>query len=168
MVADAQPTDAVATPAPAEPAEVNAPPTREVGSLQKLALVAFSALALAGLTGSLVYRLAGARWRRRSEERWPRQPVSLSLADEARGAPWVAPELSPTVPQEDVAYEDVTHEDLPHEDLTHEDTAADRIEFGKNDDSFEKIEDFLARLTKQLQDELQTARPAEVETPHPH
>jgi hypothetical protein len=158
MVADAQPTEAATTPAPAEPQQASPPPTREVGSLQKLALVAFGALALAGITGSLVYRLAGAGWRRRREERWPqRQPASLSLADEARGAPWVAPELSPTVPHEDVAYQDVAHEDA----------AAEKIEFGKNDDSFEKIEDFLARLTRQLQDELQTAHPTELENPRP-
>jgi hypothetical protein len=44
---------------------------------------------------------------------------------------------------------------------------ADRIDFGKNDDSFEKIEDFLARLTKQLQDELETPRSTELENPRP-
>ncbi len=159
VVADAQPTDAAAAaPAPAEPPQASAPPTREVGSLQKLALVALSALALAGISGSLVYRLAGARWRRRREARWPqRQSVSPSLADEARGAPWVAPGLSPTVP----------HEDVAHEDAAHDDVAADRIEFGKSDDSFEEIEDFLARLTQQLQDELQTTRSTELEDPRP-
>ena len=42
MVADAQADQAAATtPAPAEPAQVNPPPAREVGSLQKLALVMF-------------------------------------------------------------------------------------------------------------------------------
>jgi hypothetical protein len=126
--------------------------------LQKLALVALGALALAGISGSLVYRLAGARWRRRREERWPqRQPDPLSLAEEARGAPWVAPELSPTVP----------HEDIAQQELAQEDVAATRIEFGKNDDSFEKIEDFLARLTKQLQEELQTTHSTELENPRP-
>ena len=160
MVADGQPADATAaTPAPAEAPQASAPPTREVGSLQKLALVALGALALAGISGSLVYRLAGARWRRRRETRWPqRQSASPSLADEARGAPWVAPGLSPTVPREDVA----------HEDAARDDVAADRIEFGKSDDSFEKIEDFLARLTQQLQDELQTTRSTELENPRPH
>ena len=155
MVADAQPTE-TAAPAPAEPPQASPAPTREVGSLQKLALVAFGALALAGITGSLVYRLAGAGWRRRRQERWPqRQPVSLSLADEARGAPWVAAELSPTIPHGDVADGDVAHEDVA------------RVDFGKSDDSFEKIEDFLARLTKQLQDELQTTRSSELENPRP-
>ena len=155
MVADAQPAE-TAAPVPADPPQASPAPTREVGSLQKLALVAFGALALAGISGSLVYRLAGARWRRRRQERWPqRQPVSPSLADEARGAPWVAAELSPTIPHEDVAEVDVAHED------------AARIAFGKNDDSFEKIEDFLARLTKQLQDELQTTRSTELENPRP-
>ena len=158
MVADAQPADAAAAaPAPAEAPQASAPPTRVVGSLQKLALVALGALALAGISGSLVYRLAGARWRRRRETRWP-QRHSASLADEARGAPWVAPELSPTVPHEDVALEDAAHDDV----------AADRIAFGRSDDSFEKIEDFLARLTQQLQDELQTTRSSELENPRPH
>jgi hypothetical protein len=51
--------------------------------------------------------------------------------------------------------------------MPHEDVASDRIDFGKNDDSFEKIEDFLARLTRQLQDELQTTRETELENPRP-
>jgi hypothetical protein len=154
MVADAQPTETEA-PVAAEPPQASPAPTREVGSLQKLALVAFGALALAGISGSLVYRLAGARWRRRHEARWPQRQPAPSLADEARGAPWVAPDLSPTVPHVDVAQEDAEHVDV----------AADRIEFGKSDDSFEKIEDFLARLTKQLQDELQNSSASELENP---
>jgi hypothetical protein len=160
VAADAQPAEVpAATPAPAEAPQASTAPTREVGSLQKLALVALGALALAGITGSLVYRLAGTRWRRRRETLWPEpQLASPSLADEARGAPWVEPELSPAV----------SHVDDAHEDVAHEGAAADRIEFGKSDDSFEKIEDFLARLTKQLQDELQTPRSTEVENPHPH
>jgi hypothetical protein len=166
MVADAQLTEAEATtPAPAEPVQSNSPPAREVGSLQKLLFVVFGALALAGLTGSLVYRLAGARSRRRrQEQRWPQQqPASRSLEDEARGAPWVAPELSPTVLHEDVADMDVTD----HADVARDDAARGRVEFGRNDDSFEKIEDFLARLTRQLQDELQTTHSAELENPRP-
>jgi hypothetical protein len=161
MVADAQPPETAATPPVlAEPPQASPPPTREVGSLQKLALVALGALALAGISGSLVYRLAGARWRRRRQELWPQRQPAPSLADEARGAPWVAPELSPTVPHQDVAHED-------HVEVGHVDTPVDRIEFGKNDDSFEQIEDFLARLTKQLQDELQTTRTTELENPRP-
>jgi len=154
MVADAQPAE-TAAPVAADPPQASPAPTREVGSLQKLALVAFGALALAGISGSLVYRLAGARWRRRRQERWPQRQPAPSLADEARGAPWVAAELSPTIPHGDAAEVDVAHED------------AARIAFGKNDDSFEKIEDFLARLTKQLQDELQTTRSSELENPRP-
>ena len=166
MVADAQSTEAEATtPAAAEPALPNSPPTREVGSLQKLLLVVFGALALAGLTGSLVYRLAGERSRRRrQEQRWPqRQPASRSLEDEARGAPWVAPELSPTVLHEDVADMDVAD----HADVVRDDAARGRVEFGRNDDSFEEIENFLARLTRQLQDELQTTRETELQNPRP-
>jgi hypothetical protein len=37
-----------------------------------------------------------------------------------------------------------------------------------SDDSFEKIEDFLARLTKQLQDELQSTHETEMENQRPH
>ena len=66
--------------------------------------------------------------------------------------------LSVSLPDEDVADLDVAAEDV----------ATDSIAFGRNDDSFEKIEDFLARLTKQLQDELQTVHPSELETPRPH
>jgi hypothetical protein len=158
MVADAQPAEAAAPPAgPAGPPQASALPSREVGSLQKLALVAFGALALAGISGSLIYRLAGARRRRRHDARWPQRKPAQSLADEARGEPWIAPELSPTVPHVDDAYDDVAHGDAK----------AERIELGKNDDSFEKIEDFLARLTRQLQDELQKPRSTELEHPRP-
>jgi hypothetical protein len=151
-----QSDQAATAPAPAQTPQAS-PPPRQVGSLQKLALVVFGALALAGITGSLVYRLAGARSRRRRQEaRWPqRQPASPSLAEEARGAPWIAPELSPTVPHEEGA---------DHLDVAHEDVETDSID--PSDDNFEKIEDFLARLTQQLQDEIQTL-PTELERPRP-
>jgi hypothetical protein len=150
MVADAQAEETAATtPATTAPPQASPPQLREVGSLQKLALVAFAALALAGITGSLVYRLADARSRRRRQQRWPqRQPTSPSLTEQARGAPWVAPELSPTAP--------------------HVDVEVHKIRPGNKDDSFEKIEDFLARLTRQLQDELQTTRSTEMENQRPH
>jgi hypothetical protein len=54
--------------------------------------------------------------------------------------------------------------DVAQEEAEHAELAAGRIDFGKSDDSFEKIEDFLARLTKQLQDELQTTH-SELENP---
>jgi hypothetical protein len=148
MVADAQPGEQVSA---TQAAPAGTPIMREVGSLQKLVLVAFGALALAGITGSTVYRLAGARGRNRQQQRWPqrRPPTpSPSLAEQARGAPWVAPELSPDAPPVELV--------------------SDRIEAGKSEDSFEKIEDFLARLTRQLHDELEASRPAELENPSPH
>jgi hypothetical protein len=172
MVADAQSTEAeTTTPVAAEPPQPYSPPVREVASLQKLLIVVFGALALAGLTGSLVYRLAGVRSRRqRQERRWPqRQATAPSLEDETQeGAPWVAPELSPAVLHEDVADMDVADLDVAdHSYVAHDDAARGRVEFGRNDDSFEKIEDFLARLTRQLQDELQTTRATELENPRP-
>lgn len=155
MVADAQPDAASTTPVPEAPPQAGPPIMREVGSLQKLLLVAFGALALAGITGSAVYRLAGGRRRKRRQERWPqRQPASRSLAEQAHGAPWVAPESSPTVPHVDT---------VPHMDV-----AVHRMRPGNSDDSFEKIEDFLGRLTKQLQTELETTRAEELENPRPH
>ncbi len=52
---------------------------RHRGSIPMLLLVAFGALALAGLTGSTVYRLASIRRRVRPEDRWSRN-VKLQAA----------------------------------------------------------------------------------------
>ena len=95
-VADAdQPTDtaSVPTPAPASPQAAPMPTERNMGSLQKLLLVAFGALALAGLSGSGVYRLAGARRKARMRrDRWPTTKPQLIAADVAM-QPWVPPEI---------------------------------------------------------------------------
>jgi hypothetical protein len=156
VIANAQADEsAVATPPPAAPPSLGAPLIREVGSLQKLVLVAFGALALAGISGSLVYRLAGARRRKQRQQRWPeRQPSVALLAEPNGGAPWVAPDLSPTVPHVDAAAEEIQ--------------SGDSVESRNDDDGFEKIEDFLARLTRQFEDEIQGTRPTELEQPHQH
>lgn len=155
VIANAQADEsAVATPSPAAPPAPGTPLIREVGSLQKLVLVAFGALALAGISGNLVYRLAGARRRKRRQQRWPERQSSMALLAEPNGgAPWVAPDLSPTV---------------PHVEAAEEIQSNDSDEPRNDDDSFEKIEDFLARLTKQLEDETQGTRSTELEQPHQH
>lgn len=69
------------------------PTERNIGSLQKLLLVAFGALALAGLSGSGVYRLAGARRKARMRrDRWPTKKPQLIAGDVAM-QPWVPPEI---------------------------------------------------------------------------
>lgn len=151
---NSQPTP-VPEPAVAQPAQAV---ERKIGSLQKLLLVAFGALALAGLSGSAVYRTAaGARRRARRKDRWPKKVPAKAiskavsgatsnawranapeLADAARLPPGVAPELDGTAPRHTVP------------------SARDEAEYPS--ERVERIEDFLARLTKQLQAEMESSR----------
>ena len=153
--ADSQPTPV------AEPAVAQSAPAvgRNIGSLQKLLLVAFGALALAGLSGSAVYRsAAGARRRARRKDRWPkkvpakaisraalgaasnaRRASAPELADDARLPPGVAPELNDPTPRRII-------------------TSARDDESEHQSERVERIEDFLARLTKQLQAEMANSR----------
>ncbi len=76
--------DASTTPEPGA-APVPAPPAqKEVGSLQMLLLVIFGALTLAGLSGSLVYRLGRARQTARAAQR--RRDIWRSADTERRKA----------------------------------------------------------------------------------
>jgi hypothetical protein len=110
-----------------------------MGSLQKLLLVAFGALALAGLSGSAVYRLAAVRRRAGSRrDRWPARKVE-QIANDAPIPPWAEPEIGKTA--------------SPH------DPGRARLEFDGADERVERIEDFLARLTKQLETEMEAPRP---------
>ena len=128
--ADSQPA-APESPA-AQPAQAV---ERNIGSLQKLLLVAFGALALAGLTGSAVYRsAAGARARRKRTLR----TTIPELADDLSPPPWAAPKLRGTMPRRVIPY------------------FLDEIE--RPNDGAERIEDFLARLTKQLEAEMVKSR----------
>jgi hypothetical protein len=150
--ADSQATP-VGKPAVAQPVQAV---ERNIGSLQKLLLVAFGALALAGLTGSAVYRsAAGARRRARPKDRWPKKLPAKAravsgttsktqrtsapeLVDAARLPPWAAPELDGTAPRRI--------------------TPSARDESEHPSDRVERIEDFLARVTKQLQAEMENSR----------
>ena len=114
------------------------PTDRNMGSLQKLLLVAFGALALAGLSGSAVYRLAAVRRRGSQRDRWPPRAVEEG-DDDALIPPWVQPVTGETAPSHDPERE--------------------RLEFDAADKRVERIEDFLARLTKQLETEMEAPRP---------
>jgi hypothetical protein len=144
-----QQSDATVVPAPVPPppAQAAMPTDRNMGSLQKLLLVALGALLLSGLTGSAVYRLAGARRRARvRRDRWPpRKPAQI--AGDVAMAPWTPPEMPDTqkaaLPrgraQKMIEMDDVELDDNPGEPV-------------------ERIEDFLARLTRQLEAEMQAPR----------
>jgi hypothetical protein len=138
-VATAQPAPEPVAPQPAQEAM---PSERNIGSLKKLLLVAFGALGLAGLTGSAVYRLARARRRARYKDRWPPRKVQQQiaraapqLAEHARVPLRTAPNIARTAPTVDFS--------RPSEEM---DDSNDRVE---------QIEDFLARLAKQFEAELE-------------
>jgi hypothetical protein len=163
MAAADEPAASQAAPVPGPPVAQPAPVIeRNIGSLQKLLLVAFCALALAGLTGSVVYRsAAGARRRARRKDRWPKKAIprvvpravpettakasrttamkiSRELADDALQLHRVAPKVDGSISQPIAA------------------DAGDESEYPN--DRVERIEDFLARLTKQLQVEMESSR----------
>jgi hypothetical protein len=153
MVADAQDNaananTANATDAPPPPAAVPAPPERPSSSIQKLLMVAGGALTLAGLTGSAVYRLG----RRRRRNDWLRERNAWRDAQNPNRPPWVdEPRLHSN---QDVADLDARPVREPESDFS---LAMSESEVGS--DRVEKIEDFLARLTEQLHQELEGTRP---------
>ncbi len=143
MLADAQAAD-TATDASADPSQgspASAVAERNIGSIQKLLLVAAGALALAGLTGSAVYRLG----RRRRRNDWLRERASSKSAQNPNSPPWLEPRLANahSIPDLDEARLSAQQPAFSLA-MSEDDQTAARVE---------KIEDFLARLTKQLQDE---------------
>jgi hypothetical protein len=163
-------------PVPPPPAQTAMPTDRNMGSLQKLLLVAFGALALAGLTGSAVYRLAGARRRARMRrDRWPARKVQQIAANAPMPVrkvqqiaadahqriaadaqmpqqmpPWAEPEIGRTAPPPELSRPSV-----------------ESVEIDNVDERVERIEDFLARLTRQLEAEMATPRPERQAVPRP-
>lgn len=157
MVADAQPTDANANATtdsssqPVTPQQVAAAPAeRNTGSLQKLMLVAFGALALAGLTGSAVYRLGRGR-RRRND--WLRERTDWQSMEHPHDPPWVAE------PQH--LHTSQTAPDLDELVAAPASDYATPFEGEESDERVEKIEEFLARFSRQLQAELESTGRAE-------
>jgi len=153
MVADAQPDpDADASPQQPSvpPPPVAIAPARDTGSIQKLLLVAFGALALAGLTGSAVYRLG----RRRRRNDWLRERSNWQSVANPRNPPWVEPNHagSQTPDLDELAA-------APQDDF-----APTMAESEEMDERVEKIEEFLARLTRQLHEELESKARTEHDT----
>ena len=148
MVADTQDNTATADTSP-PPAAVAAPPQRQLASIQKLALVALGALTLAGLTGSAVYRLG----RRRRRNDWLRERNAWQEAQNPNRPPWVdEPRLQSN---QAIADLDDRHSAEPQSDFS---VAMSETEAG-SEERVEKIEEFLARLTQQLHEELEGTRP---------
>lgn len=125
------------------PALAAAPVERNIGSLHQLMLVAVGALALAGLTGSAVYRFG----RRRKRQDWLRERSNWQSLENPREPPWVDPQFAyanSNVPDLDEVKKVEPELQLPP-----------KFESDESGDRVEKIEDFLARLTKQLHDEME-------------
>ena len=131
-------TDASQTLPPPELAA--APLGRNTASVQKLLLVAVGALALAGLTGSAVYRFG----RRRRRNDWLRERTNFQSLENPREPPWIDPQFAPA--NSNVPDLDEVKAQPRLETNFEPDATADRVE---------KIEDFLARLTRQLHDQLE-------------
>ena len=157
MAADAQAADAtsdVSTDAASQtvpPPMLAAPVERNTGSIQKLLLVAVGALALAGLTGSAVYRLG----RRRRRNHWLKERTAWNSAQNPNSPPWVDPQLGQADTLPDL---DEVRAAAPDSGFS-----IAMAESEPTDERVEKIEDYLARLTKQLQAELEGPRPNRAE-----
>jgi hypothetical protein len=143
MVADAQ-SDTAADPAQ-QPPPMSVPPVRKTGSIQMLLLVAGSALALAGLSGSAVYRLG----RRRKRNDWLRERSNWQSEENSHNPPWVEPAFV----QPHTALTDL---DEMRDVMPPSNRAEAARETEHTDERVERIEDFLARLTAQLHQEMET------------
>ncbi len=157
VAADAQAADAtsdVSTDAASQtvpPPMLAAPVERNTGSIQKLLLVAVGALALAGLTGSAVYRLG----RRRRRNHWLKERTAWNSAQNPNSPPWVDPQLGQADTLPDL---DEVRAAAPDSGFS-----IAMAESEPTDERVEKIEDYLARLTKQLQAELEGPKPNRAE-----
>lgn len=140
MVADAAGPETTASTDAAPTLPPPAPIERNTGSLQKLLLVIAGALALASLTGSVVLRLGG----RRKRNDWLPERSNWQSPEHPRDPPWIDPQFTP-------ANSNVSDLDAVK--------AEPRLETNGESEGpaepAEKIEDFLARLTQQLRDELE-------------
>ena len=155
MVADAQ-TDTAATDdtqpqqAAVPPPPVATPPERKTGSIQMLLLVAGGALALAGLTGNAVYRLG--RLRRRND--WLRERTNWQSEQNPHNPPWIEPAFAQ--PRAALADLDETHVAVRQPEFVEDIGEIEHIgETEHADEHVENIEDFLARLSAKLHQEME-------------
>jgi hypothetical protein len=157
---------------------------RHPGSIAKLLLVAFGALALAGLTGSTVYRLASVRRRVRPEDRWSRNIASRNItmqpAPARRPQRHISARPEPVehhFVQDDVAREEFEQDEFEHADFEQEHFEPERLprepvrqmrveprgdvtartETRASDPTHrrQQIEAYLMQLTRQLQADLE-------------
>jgi hypothetical protein len=153
MLADVQSADA--TTDAADSSQIPPPPVdrNNVGSIEKLLLVAAGALALAGLTGSAVYRLG----RRRRRNDWLRERTAWKSAQNPNTPPWLEPRFANAhaIPDLDEARLAAQESDFSLAVSEGGQTAAS--EGDQIAENVEKIEEFLARLTRQLQDEVKSS-----------
>jgi hypothetical protein len=137
--------DPEAAPVPAAPAAA-APPQKEVGSLQMLLLVIFGALTLAGLSGSLVYRLGRARHTAQAAKR--RREIWRSADIARRRSPGAGKQAKNfAAPRADVIHRrDSSRADARAGGI--DDRRAAAIDTGGVDDKVERVEAFLSQLSK--------------------
>jgi hypothetical protein len=135
-----------ATPVPTSPAAAT-PAQKEAGSLQMLLLVIFGALTLAGLSGSLVYRLGRARQTAQAAKR--RREIWRS-ADIARRRAAAGTDRQPK--NLAAARADLTHRrDTPRAHSRAggvDDRRTAAIDAGGMGDNVERVEAFLSQLSK--------------------
>lgn len=174
MLADVQTADATTDAANGAQAAPPAMPERNMGSIQKLLAVAAGALALAGLTGSAVYRLG----RRRRRNDWLRERTAWKSAQNPNTPPWLEPRFASAnaIPDLDEARLAAEQSDFSlamserDQVMSERDQSAtnqtDRMTARGSDQArdsdqiaanVEKIEDFLARLTRQLEHEVKSS-----------
>ena len=106
---------------------------RHLGSIPMLLLVALSALGLAGLTGSTVYRLASARRRVRPEDRWIRN-VALQPAPPRRPQRHIS--AGPEPIQDNFVESDFAQDDFARDEFERDEFEQDELE----QDEFEQDE----------------------------
>jgi hypothetical protein len=125
------------------PPPMTTTPERNTGSIQKLFLVAFGALTLAGLTGNAVYRLG----RRRRRNDWLRERTNWRSTENPHNPPWIEPNRARPGSQPPDLDELAA---APQSDF-----ALSMAETEHSGERVEKIEEFLARLTRQLHEEME-------------
>jgi len=158
MVADVQASDATTDAADRAQTAAPALAERNIGSIQKLLLVAAGALALAGLTGSAVYRLG----RRRRRNDWLRERTAWKSAQNPNTPPWLEPRFANanSIPDLDEARLAAQQSDFSLAVSERDQAWAGdgvRTSDDQTAEKVEKIEEFLARLTRKLQDEVKTS-----------
>jgi hypothetical protein len=139
---------------PALPAAA-APPQKEVGSLQMLLLVIFGALTLAGLSGSLVYRLGRARQTAQAAKRRREIWRSADIARRRASSTDKQPKNSAAAKQprnSAAARADFAHRRDSSRANTRaggvDDRRATGMDAGGVDDKVERVEAFLSQLSK--------------------